>query len=84
VLDGPINGVSFLAYVNQFLVPTLHARDVVVIDNVGSRNAGPVRQAPYRPDLNPIEQVSTKLKTLLRTAEPRSIDYLRNAGYAST
>ncbi len=82
VIDGPINGESFLAYVEQVLVPTLKPDDIVVIDNLGSHKGNAVRQAirsagarlrflpPYSPDLNPIEQVFSKLKSLLR--RPRS------------
>jgi transposase len=85
VVDGPINGRSFLAWVVQFLVPTLRPGDVVVLDNLGSHKSAAVRRAirqagahllflpPYSPDLNPIEQVFAKLKTLLRKADERSI-----------
>jgi len=86
VFDGPINGTSFLAYVRQFLVPTLKPGDVVVMDNLGSHKSQAVRAAiravgaklfflpPYSPDLNPIEQVFAKLKTLLRKAEERTVE----------
>ncbi|AQS86211.1 transposase [Acetobacter aceti] len=86
VLDGPINGRSFQVYVEQFLVPTLKTDDVVVLDNLGSHKADAVRKAiravgarmiflpPYSPDLNPIEQVFAKLKTLLRKAAERSVE----------
>ena len=86
VIDGPINGESFLAYVEQVLVPTLRPRDIVVIDNLGSHKAKAVRRAiraagarlfflpPYSPDLNPIEQVFAKLKTLLRKAAERTVE----------
>ena len=86
VLDGPINGQLFLAYVEQFLVPTLRKGDIVIMDNLGSHKGQAVRQAirgcgakllflpPYSPDLNPIEQVFAKLKTLLRKAEERSVE----------
>lgn len=86
VIDGPINGESFLAYVEQILVPTLKPDDLVVIDNLGSHKGNAVREAirsagaklrflpPYSPDLNPIEQVFSKLKTLLRKADERSAD----------
>ena len=85
VIDGPINGPIFLAWVVQFLVPTLRAGDIVVLDNLGSHRGQAVRRAirdagahrlllpPYSPDLNPIEQVFAKLKTLLRKADERSI-----------
>jgi transposase len=79
VIDGPINGTSFRAYVEQFLVPTLAAGDIVIMDNLGShkgRTAGAKLffLPRYSPDLNPIEQVFAKLKTLLRKADPRTID----------
>lgn len=86
VLDGPINGQLFLAYVEQFLVPTLDKGDIVIMDNLGSHKGQAVRQAirgcgarllflpPYSPDLNPIEQVFAKLKTLLRKAQERSVE----------
>lgn len=85
VLDGPINGALFLAWVEQFLVPTLSPGDVVVLDNLGSHKGKRVRAAiravgahllflpPYSPDLNPIELIFAKLKTLLRRADERSI-----------
>src|SRR4051812_42799053 len=86
VMDGPINGRSFLAYVEQFLIPTLKPGDVVILDNLGSHKGEAVRKAiraagakllflpPYSPDLNPIEQVFAKLKTLLRKAAERSVE----------
>ena len=86
VLDRPINGQSFLAWVEQFLVPTLVPGDVVIMDNLGSHKSLAVRRAiraagakllflpPYSPDLNPIEQVFAKLKTLLRKANERTTE----------
>lgn len=86
VFDGPINGCLFLAWVNQFLVPTLRPHDIVVLDNLGSHKGREVRKAiraagahllflpPYSPDLNPIEQVFAKLKTLLRKAGERTVE----------
>jgi len=43
VIDGPINGASFRAYVEQFLVPTLSCGDVVIMDNLGSHKGQAVR-----------------------------------------
>jgi transposase len=86
VIDGPINGETFRAYVEQFLVPTLNPGDLVVMDNLGSHKGQAVRQAiraagaklfflpPYSPDLNPIEQVFAKLKHLLRKAAERTVE----------
>ena len=86
VIDGPINGESFRAYVEQVLVPTLQPGDIVVMDNLGSHKGIAIRRAiravdarlvflpPYSPDLNPIEQVFAKLKILLRKAEERTVE----------
>ena len=86
VIDGPINGVSFLAYVKQVLLPTLSLGDIVIMDNLGSHKRPAVRRLiraagaklfflpPYSPDLNPIEQVFAKLKTLLRKADERTVE----------
>lgn len=86
VLDQPMNGQWFLAYVEQALVPTLKPGDVVIMDNLGSHKGAAVRKAirnarahllflpPYSPDLNPIEQVFAKLKSQLRKADERSIE----------
>jgi transposase len=86
VLDGPIDGKSFLAYVEQILVPTLAPGDIVIMDNLGSHKGTPVRRAiraagaklfflpPYSPDFNPIEQVFAKLKALLRKAAERTVE----------
>jgi transposase len=86
LLDGPINGESSLAYVTQFLVPTLKPGDIVFMDNLGSHKSRAVRDAirsvgarrlflpAYSPDLNPIENVFSKLKTLLRKARARTCE----------
>ena len=91
VLDGSINGAVFLAYIEQFLVPTLRPGDIVVMDNLGSHKVAGVREAieacgaelrylpPYSPDLNPIEQVFSKLKAGLRTVAARTVDTLSSA-----
>lgn len=84
VLDQPINAISFLAWVEQFLAPTLAPGDIVILDNLTSHKRPAVRAAiratgarllflpPYSPDLNPIEQVFAKLKHLLRAAAERT------------
>jgi transposase len=93
VLDRPINAASFRAYVEQALVPTLKADDIVVLDNLGSHKGKSIRRAirakgarllflpPYSPDLNPIEQVFTKLEHFMREATERTVeDTWRRAG----
>ena len=91
LLDQSINAVSFRTYVEQFLVPTLRPGDVVVMDNLSSHKGKAIRKAiqaagakliflpPYSPDLNPIEQVFAKLKTLLRKANVRTIEAVTEA-----
>ena len=86
VIDGPINGETFLLYVETQLAPTLSPGDVVVMDNLGSHKGKAARAAirakgahllflpPYSPDLNPIEQVFAKLKHLMRKAQPRNVE----------
>ena len=91
LFDGPINGERFRAYVEPFLVPTLKPGDAVILDNLGSHKGKAVRKAiravgarlvflpKYSPDLNPIEQVFAKFKTLLRKAEARSYEAISDA-----
>ncbi len=91
VLDGPINGEWFRAYVEQVLAPTLSPGDVVIMDNLPSHKVKGVREAiqvrgatllylpPYSPDLNPIEQVFAKFKALLRTEAARTVETLWRA-----
>jgi transposase len=88
VVDGPMDGELFLAWVEQFLCPTLHAGDIAILDNLSSHKVEGVQQAiaaagatvlylpPYSPDLNPIEKLFSKLKTLLRKAAKRSTEEL--------
>jgi transposase len=87
VLDGPVNGQWFQAYVDQVLVPTLSPDDIVIMDNLGSHKGAGVRKAieaagatlylpPYSPDVNPIEKAFSKLKALLRKAAERTVDAL--------
>ena len=83
VIDGPINGKLFAAYVEQFLAPTLAPGDIVILDNLGSHKGKAARAAvrardahliflpPYSPDLNPIEQLFAKVKHWMRQAEER-------------
>ena len=88
VADGPMDGEMFLAYVRQFLCPTLQPGDTVILDNLSSHKVAGVEEAitatgatllylpPYSPDLNPIEKFFSKLKALLRKAAKRDINAL--------
>jgi transposase len=91
VLDGPMNGDAFRAYVQQVLAPTLKPGDIVVMDNLPAHRSPAIRAAieakgaqlhhlpPYSPDFNPIENAFAKLKAHLRKAAARNIDELWNA-----
>ncbi|TCL89169.1 transposase [Rhizobium sp. PP-WC-2G-219] len=88
VYDGAMNGIVFLAYVEQVLVPTLHPGDVVIMDNLPAHKAAGIRNAietaganllylpAYSPDFNPIENAFAKLKALLRARAERTVDAL--------
>lgn len=88
LLDGPMNGDAFRAYVDQVLVPELAPGDIVIMDNLSAHRVKGVRRAieaagakllylpPYSPDFNPIEMAFSKLKAILRKAAARSIDDL--------
>jgi transposase len=88
VVDGPMNGALFLAYVRTFLCPTLQPGDIVIADNLSSHKVAGVRQAieavgatirylpPYSPDLNPSEKFFSRIKALLPRAAARTVDAL--------
>ena len=88
VLDGPMTGAAFRAYIEQALAPALEPGDVVVMDNLAAHKVAGVSEAiaaagasllylpPYSPDLNPIEQFFAKLKALLRKAAARTKEAL--------
>lgn len=90
VVDGALNGDTFVAYVRQQLVPTLRPGDVVVMDNLSSHKRSEVKTAieavgatlrylpPYSPDLNPIEKAFAKLKARLRAAGKRTVHELED------
>ena len=85
VLDGPINGAAFVAYIEQCLAPTLKRGDIVVIDNLPAHKVPGVKDAieaagatlqylpQYSPDLNPIEMPFSKFKAFLRKVAERTV-----------
>jgi transposase len=87
-IDGAVNGEIFLTYIRRVLVPTLRKGDVVAMDNLGSHKIPEVRDAieaagasflyipPYSPDLNPIEMVFSKIKSVLRKKAFRTVEAL--------
>ena len=91
LLDGPMDGDAFRAYVTQVLVPELTQGDIVVMDNLPAHKVTGVRLAieqagatllylpPYSPNFNPMEMAFSKLKAILRQAAARTIDDLWDA-----
>jgi transposase len=87
-VDGAINGDTFLAFVQQVLVPMLAPGQIVIMDNLSAHKVTGVREAiqargasavylpPYSPDYNPIELAFSKLKQLMRSAQHRLVDAL--------
>jgi len=91
VIDGPMTGEMFRAYVEQCLVPTLRRNDIVVMDNYRAHKVAGIREAiekaratvrylpKYSPDLNPIEMPYSKFKALLRKIAARTVPGLYRA-----
>jgi transposase len=88
VIDGAMDGPAFIAYVEQVLAPSLRKGDIVLMDNLRTHKVAGVHEAiaavgaklrylpAYSPDLNPIENVYSKLKSLLRKGAARTVDAL--------
>ena len=88
VIDGAMDGPAFIAYVEQVLAPTLRKGDIVFMDNLRTHKVVRAREAieavgarvrylpAYSPDLNPIENVYSKLKSGLRKGAARTVDAL--------
>lgn len=88
VIDCPMNGEIFIAWLEQFLIPTLRKGDTVVMDNLPAHKLAKIRALieasgaillylpPYSPDLNPIEMAFAKLKAMLRKAGERTVEAL--------
>lgn len=91
VFEGPMDALAFHTYVAKVLVPTLRKGNIVVMDNLSSHKMAAIVSMieaagaevlylpPYSPDLNPIEPMWSKVKTLLRTAAARTTRALWNA-----
>ena len=90
-IEGATDTEVFRAYVAEVLVPTLRPGDIVIMDNLAPHKSDPtlalIAQAgaqalflpAYSPDLNPIEKMWSKVKSLLRSSQSRSIDDLTAA-----
>ena len=89
--EGGTTKIAFLHFVRTALVPSLHQGDVVVMDNLRAHYAHGVEEAiravgaevlflpPYSPELNPIEQTWSKLKSILRKIGARTLQALAGA-----
>jgi len=88
VIEGPMTGELFRAYVEQCLLPKLKRGDIVVMDNLPAHKVPGVREAieaagaelrylpQYSPDLNPIEMALSAMKAFLRKLAERTIQHL--------
>lgn len=91
MFKGTLNGDFFAGYVEQFLAPLLSPGDTVFMDNLSAhkvsgvldpiyeRGANVVFLPEYSPDLNPVELMFSKLKSVLRKLKPRTVDELQKA-----
>ena len=89
--SGTLNGSLFLAYVTQFLAPSLNKGDIVIMDNASPHKVKGVVDAieavgafviylpTYSPDFNPAENMWSKIKAALRKAKARTKDALFEA-----
>ena len=86
-----MDGEMFLAWISQGLVPTLQKDDLVIMDNLATHKVAGIRETlesagarllylpPYSPDFNPIENMWSKIKQILRSHAPRTGDELMAA-----
>ena len=91
VVDGATTKDIFEAYVEQILLPTLKAGDIVILDNLSSHKSQRARELiesvgaemyylpAYSPDLNPIEKMWSKIKSILRKLNAGTKDALIRA-----
>lgn len=91
MVDGAVDGQTFLTYAERCLAPSLRRGDVVVMDNLAAHKVAGVVEAveavgasvwylpPYSPDLNPIEKLWSKVKSWLRRVSARTFDGLCDA-----
>lgn len=86
--SGAVNGERFKDYLRKLLIASLRPGDIVIMDNLRSHKVDDVAQLiastgavilylpPYSPDLNPIEQMWSKIKAFLRMVKARTVDAL--------
>jgi transposase len=90
-VDGATDGDAFEAYAAHVLAPALSPGDIVVLDNLAVHKRPGVARLihacgaqvlflpPYSPDLNPIEKMWSKVKSILCSLEPRTSEELHEA-----
>ena len=86
LIDGPVNSETFAGYVEECLVPALEPGEILIIDNLPAHKSARVTAAvegagcmlvylpSYSPDLNPIENMWSKVKAIIRAAAARTLD----------
>ena len=91
IIEGAANAAAFEAYLEHVLVKSLHAGQIVVMDNLQVHKGARVRHLleskgcellflpAYSPDLSPIEETESSLKAFLRRAKARSREALQEA-----
>jgi len=95
LFDGAMDGEMFLAWVKEGLAPVLESGDIVVLDNLATHKVAGVKEAieavgarveylpPYSPDFNPIENLWSKVKQILKSRNPRTLRQLYKAAGAA-
>ena len=90
-VDSATDGDVFETYARTTLAPTPRPGDIVILDNLAAHKRAKVAEIvhargarimflpPYSPDLNPIEKMWSKIKSILRSLEPRTIEELHAA-----
>lgn len=88
LLDGPVNAQTFAGYIERCLAPALEPGDILIMDNLPAHKSARITQLvedakctlvylpPYSPDLNPIENMWSKVKASLRETAARTFDAL--------
>lgn len=89
--SGGTTGDKFVDYLKNILIPTLNKGDIIIMDNMRSHHVKAVKEVieeagiillylpPYSPDFNPIENMWSKIKAILRKLKVRVFTELPDA-----
>jgi transposase len=90
-IEGATDAQAFEAYMERFLAPTLKEGQVVMLDGLGAHRSEKFRELveargaqlvflpSYSPDLNPIEEAFSKIKSMVRKVSARTREVLVEA-----